>query len=61
MLGEKFTGQGKVVLLAGGGKIFTDIAARFVRSERSLEEIAASPYSKQIVRNILDSNHRAAL
>lgn len=30
MLGEKFTGQGKVVLLAGGGKIFTDIAARFV-------------------------------
>ena len=53
MLDEKYTGNGKVVLLAGGGKIYTDIAARFVRSERSLEEIAASPYSRQIVRNIL--------
>lgn len=61
MLGEKLTGQGKVVLLAGGGKIYTDIAARFVRSERDLEEIVSSPYSPQIVRNILASNHRAAL
>ena len=61
MLDEKYTGNGKVVLLAGGGKIYTDIAARFVRSERSLEEIAASPYSRQIVRNILESGHRAAL
>ncbi len=61
MLREQFTGSGNVVLLAGGGKIHTDIAARFVRSERELEEIAASPYSRQIVRNILDSNHRAAL
>ena len=61
MLDEKYTGNGKVVLLAGGGKIYTDIAARFVRSERSLEEIVASPYSRQIVRNILESGHRAAL
>lgn len=61
MLIETFTGSGKVILLAGGGKIYTDIAARFVRSERELEDIAASPYSRQIVRNILDSNHRAAL
>lgn len=61
MLEENFTGSGRVILLAGGGRIFTDIAARFVRSERELEEIAASPYSRQIVRNILDSNHLAAL
>lgn len=61
MLHETYTGSGKVLLLAGGGKIFTDVAARFVASERELEEIAASPYSRQIVRNILDSNHRAAL
>lgn len=61
MLDEKYTGNGKVVLLAGGGKIHTDIAARFVRSERSLEEIAASPYSRQIVQNILASGHMAAL
>lgn len=58
---ETYTGQGKVVLLAGGGKIYTDIAARFVRSERSLDEIAASPYSRKLVQTILDSNHRAAL
>lgn len=61
MLEAQYTGTGKVILLAGGGKIYTDLAARFVRSERELEEIAASPYSRQIVRNILDSNHRAAL
>lgn len=61
MLQETYTGSGKVLLLAGGGRIYTDIAARFVRSERELEDIAASPYSRQIVRNILDSNHRAAL
>ncbi len=61
MLKETFTGQGKVMLLAGGGKIYTDIAARFVRSERSLEEIAASPYSRNIVQNILESGHKAAL
>ncbi|EGW51008.1 hypothetical protein HMPREF1022_01962 [Desulfovibrio sp. 6_1_46AFAA] len=61
MLEEKYTGNGKVLLLAGGGKIYTDLAARFVRSERELEDIAASPYSRQIVRNILSSGHRAAL
>lgn len=61
MIDEIFTGSGRVILLAGGGKIYTDIAARFVRSERELEEIVSSPYSRQIVRNIIDSNHRAAL
>ena len=61
MLQERITGEGKVLLLAGGGKIYTDVAARFVRSERSLEDIAASPYSREIVRNILSSGPRAAL
>lgn len=61
MLKERYTGDGKVLLLAGGGKIYTDIAARFVRSERELEDIVASPYSKQIVENIVSSNHGAAL
>ena len=61
MVTEKYTGEGKVVLIAGGGKIYTDIAARFVQSERGLEEIVASPYSRHIVQNILDSGHRAAL
>lgn len=61
MIREKYTGQGNVVLLAGGGRIYTDIAARFVRSERSLEDIIASPYSKKIIENILSSGHGAAL
>jgi len=56
----KFVGEGKVVLLAGGGKIFTDIAARFVGSERSLEDIASSEYNRKIVENIINSNHLAA-
>ncbi|MDD6180808.1 MAG: FAD-dependent thymidylate synthase [Desulfovibrionaceae bacterium] len=60
MLEEKNTGEGKVLLLAGGGKVYTDIAARFVRSERALEDIVASPYNKAIVENILRSGHRAA-
>ncbi|MBD5418170.1 MAG: FAD-dependent thymidylate synthase [Desulfovibrio sp.] len=61
MVDERYIGDGKVLLLAGGGRIFTDIAARFVRSERELEDIAASPYSREIVRNILGSGHGAAL
>lgn len=61
MLDEHYTGQGQVLLLAGGGKIYTDIAARFVASERELADIVASPYSKNIVLNILKSGHRAAL
>lgn len=49
------------MLIAGGGKIYTDIAARFVRSERSLEEIVATPYSKELVKKIVDSGHKAAV
>ena len=52
-----YTGEGKVVLLSGGGKCFTDIAARFVGSEKSLEDIIASPYDKNIIKNILSSGH----
>ena len=54
-------GDGKVVLIAGGGKIYTDIAAKFVRSERTLEEIIASPYDKKVVYNIINSGHKAAV
>ena len=57
----KKVGDGKVVLIAGGGKIYTDIAARFVRSEKPITEIIDSPYSKQIVDNILSSGQNAAL
>lgn len=57
---EQYTGNGKVYLLNKGNKIYTDIAARFVRSERPVAEIIDSPYSPEIVRNILESGHMAA-
>ena len=53
-------GEGKVVLISGGGKIYTDIAARFCKSQRSLDEILASDYDKGIVQNILAAGHLAA-
>ena len=53
-------GQGNVCLIAGGGKVYTDIAARFCHSNNSLDDILASPYDKNIVKNILDSGHLAA-
>ena len=56
----KHTGQGTVVLIAGGGKVYTDVAARFTRSERPLEEIIASPYDTNLVRSIVDKGHMAA-
>lgn len=52
-------GSGKVVLLAGGGKCFTDVAARFVGSKKNLEDIIASEYDAKLVRNILNSGHLA--
>ncbi len=53
-------GDGNVVLIAGGGKCYTDIAARFVGSEKKLEDILASPYDAKIVKNILNRGHLAA-
>ena len=57
---EHYNGDGKVYLLSDGKKVYTDIAARFVRSERPVAEIIASPYSAKIVKNILESGHLAA-
>lgn len=57
----KYVGEGEVHLVAGGGKIYTDIAARIVASERPIQAIIDSGYSPQIVENILNSNHGAAL
>jgi thymidylate synthase (FAD) len=54
-------GDGKVVLISGGGKIYTDVAGRFVGSTRDLEDIVASDYNKNIVKNIIEAGHEAAL
>lgn len=53
-------GNGNVVLIKGGEKVYTDIAARFCRSEKDLDSIICSEYDKNLVRNILSSNHLAA-
>lgn len=54
-------GEGKVSLIAGGGKVYTDIAARFTRTEKSLDEIISTPYDQQLVNNIVESGHKAAV
>lgn len=59
-MNQKRVGDGTVVLLAGGGKVYTDVAARFTRSERSLGEIIASPYNEKLVRSIVEKGHLAA-
>jgi thymidylate synthase (FAD) len=56
----KRVGDGNVVLLAGGGKVYTDVAARFTRSERGLKDIVASPYNEKLVRSIVEKGHLAA-
>lgn len=58
---ETYVGNGTVSLIAGGGKVYADIAARFCSSERPLSEIIASPYSPEIVHNLVSSGHLAAL
>ncbi|MDD2497859.1 MAG: FAD-dependent thymidylate synthase [Desulfitobacteriaceae bacterium] len=60
-MNKSYVGDGKVQLIAGGGKIFTDVAARFVGSNKSLDEIIASPYSKELVQKIVNSGHKAAV
>lgn len=53
-------GEGKVTLIAGGGKVYTDIAARFCRSEKGMADIIASPYDANLVKRIVESGHKAA-
>lgn len=60
-MNKTYVGEGKVQLIAGGGRVYTDIAARFVTSERSLDEIISTPYSKELVLRIVNSGHKAAL
>lgn len=55
-----YVGQGEVKLIAGGGKIYTDIAARFVRSEKDLDSIISADYNPEIVKNVIRSGHLAA-
>ena len=51
----------KVYLLAGGGRIYSEMVAKFCRSEKSVEEIVAEPYVKGILKSLIQSQHQAAL
>jgi len=53
-------GEGKVHLLSGGGKIYTDIAARFCRSELDAMDIVNGKYNPELVKTIISSRHMAA-
>jgi thymidylate synthase (FAD) len=54
-------GKPNVVLLAGGGRLYTDLVARFCASEKSLDELVHEDYNPQIVKNILSRGHLAAI
>lgn len=56
-----YVGQGKVQLLAGGGKIYSEQVAKFCRSEKEVEEILAEPYTKALLVDLIESRHKAAL
>ena len=61
MINEKRVGNGEVFLIAGGGKTYSDMAAKFCRTEKDVEDIIASPQSKAIIRHLITSGHNAAL
>ena len=52
-------GEGNVMLLKGGELTYTDVAAKFVRSEQGITEIIASEYDANLLDKILKSNHLA--
>ena len=61
MVNEMRVGDGKVFLIAGGGKTYCDMAAKFCRTEKDVEEIIASPQSKKLISDLIASKHVAAL
>ena len=52
--------DGKVVLIASPQRCYIDVAAKFCRSPKELDDIIASPYNKQLMESIITSNHWAA-
>ena len=54
-------GEGKVYLLAGGGRIYSEMVAKFCRTEDEVSDIAASPYLKGLLKSLIHSRHKAAL
>lgn len=60
-MNKTYVGEGKVVLIAGGGKTYADIAANFCRTEKDLDAIIADEDTAKILRHLVKSGHKAAL
>lgn len=60
-MNKTYVGEGKVVLIAGGGKTYADIAANFCRTEKDLDGIIADEDTAKILRHLVKSGHKAAL
>ena len=61
MVNEMTVGNGKVFLIAGGGKTYCDVAAKFCRTEKDVKDIIASPQSKELIKALISSGHEASL
>lgn len=61
MINVKKVGQGEVFLIAAGDRTYCDLAAKFCRTEKDVQDLIASPQSKKLIQDLLDSGHTAAL
>ncbi len=60
-MNKTYVGEGKVVLLAGGGKTYCDVAANFCRAEEDLEHLITDEDTKKIIKHLIGSGHTSAL
>lgn len=60
-MNKSYVGSGKVVLIAGGGKTYCDVAANFCRAEEDLQHLITDEETKKIIRHLIDSGHTSAL
>ncbi|MCM1213996.1 MAG: FAD-dependent thymidylate synthase [Lachnospiraceae bacterium] len=60
-MNKTYVGEGKVVLLAGGGKTYCDVAANFCRAEEDLAHLITDEDTKKIIRHLISSGHTSAL
>ncbi len=61
MINEMRVGNGEVFLIAGGGKTYCDVAAKFCRTEQDVENLIASPQNKELIKTLIRSGHKASL
>lgn len=60
-MNKTYVGEGKVVLIAGGGKTYCDVAANFCRAEEDLDHLVTDEDTKKIIRHLITSGHTSAL